>query len=471
MSDTSQASDVAGLPPVLSVSGTVMHTPERGIIEIYEGALVEVGADGRILAVIDAEDETRAQRAAAAAAAGRLVSLREGQVLLPGLVDLHVHAPQWPQLGKALNLPLEQWLAQATFPLEARYADTAFATRAYESLVDNLLANGTTTALYFGSLHLEATRLLAGLCHRRGQRALIGKVVMDDPALCPDFYRDASPEAAIAETEAFIDYVEALSGRGGRVRPVVTPRFIPACSDAALRGLGELAARRGVHVQSHVSESDWEHAFVLERTGKTDTRALEAYGLLGRHTVLAHGNFICDDDMEALAGCGAGIAHCPLSNAYFSNAVFPLAHALEKGVHVGLGTDISGGPDASLFSAARHAVAASRMLNDGVDARLPPATRGRLNAAVDIAEAFWLATAGGGIALDLPVGVIAPGYAFDAIVIDTTHPDSDLTVWPDLDEPQDIFQRILYSASRVNVRRVWVDGQLVTDKDAGLDWA
>lgn len=467
---TNAADAAAGEPPLLAVAGTVIHTPERGVIEILEDAVVTVGEDGRIERVIESDDPAREATIEAAAAGGRLTLLRAGQYLLPGLVDLHVHAPQWPQIGKALHLPLEQWLANCTFPLEARYADLEFAARSYGGLVDALLANGTTTALYFGSVHLGATKLLADLCHAKGQRALVGKVVMDDPTLCPDYYRDASATIAVAETEMFIEHVQRLAGPEGRVRPVITPRFIPACTNDALEELGRLARQTGLHVQTHCSESDWEHDFVRHRLGATDTRSLEAFGLLGRRTILAHSNFICDDDMDAIGGCGAGIGHCPLSNAYFSNAVFPLAQALEKKLHVGLGTDISGGPDASIFSACRHAIAASRMLTDGVDARIASDKRGRPGSAIDFAEAFWLATAGGGIALDLPIGVIAPGFAFDAMVIDTTVPDADLTLWPDLDEPEDVLQRIVYGAARANVRRVWVDGATVVDKDAGLDW-
>ena len=121
------------------------------------------------------------------------------------MIDLHVHAPQWPQLGLALDRPLEEWLQACTFPLEARYADPAFAQSVYESLVDALLANGTTTALYYATIHLPATQRLADICLQRGQRALIGRVAMDDTGQCPQYYRDASAAQGIADTRRFID--------------------------------------------------------------------------------------------------------------------------------------------------------------------------------------------------------------------------------------------------------------------------
>ena len=105
---------------------------------------------------------------------------------------------------------LEVWLQRYTFPLEARYADLAFARRSYEALVGDLLANGTTTALYFATIHQEATRLLADICLEKGQRALIGKVAMDNPRECPDYYRDASTEAGLAGTHALIEYVTGI---------------------------------------------------------------------------------------------------------------------------------------------------------------------------------------------------------------------------------------------------------------------
>jgi guanine deaminase len=125
------------------------------------------------------------------------------------------------------------WLHKYTFPLEARYADLDFARQAYETLVTDLLATGTTTALYFATIHREASQLLADICIEKGQRALVGKVVMDDPAACPDDYRDRSTATALADTRALIDYVRGMEG-DGRVMPVVTPRFIPSCTDEAL---------------------------------------------------------------------------------------------------------------------------------------------------------------------------------------------------------------------------------------------
>jgi len=440
--------------------GTLLHTPRRGELEMLH-ALVVAAADGTIEAVHEAGTPAAAREAQRFTAAGQLVSLTPGQFLLPGLVDLHIHAPQWPQLGKALDLPLEEWLQIHTFPLESRYADTDYARAVYESLVDALLANGTTTATYFATVHLPATRALAEICHRRGQRAFVGRVAMDEASQCPDYYRDPSAAVAESETRAFIDYVRALPGNESkRVQPVITPRFIPSCTDELLRRLGALAQQTGCHVQTHCSESDWEHGYVLQRCGKSDAAALDAFGLLSRHTLLAHGNFVSEADLDVIRARGAGIAHCPLSNVYFSDAVFPLRKVLQHGVNVGLGTDIAGGASPSILDNARHAVIASRMLESGVDPDETRAQRRRPDSRIDAATAFWLATAGGAQTLDIPVGVFRPGFQLDALLIEANVPGGNLRI-DAVDSAADILQKIIYHASRANIRAVWVANRLV----------
>ena len=447
---------------------TLLHAPERGRLELLRDTLIVAGEHGAILGVHSRQDPDFDTLLQKFTATGTLLVLREGQYLLPGLVDLHVHAPQWPQLGLALELPLEDWLQTHTFPLEARFADCRFAATVYASLVDGLLANGTTTAMYFGTIHREATQILADICLAKSQRALIGRVAMDNPAQCPAYYRDPSAQFAEAETRGFIRYVQSMPGNGrALIRPVITPRFIPSCSDSLLEKLGALAAETGCHVQTHCSESDWEHRYVLDRLGVTETAALGRFGLLSRRTILAHGNFLSDADLDLIAAQGSGVAHCPLSNAYFSDAVFPLRRVLDRGVHVGLGTDIAGGSSPSILDNARQAVVASRQLESGVDAQLDRALRRRPDSRIDALTAFWLATAGGGIALDLKVGLFRPGYQFDAILLDTVVRSSHLQLTP-TDEPEQILQKILYAASRANIRDVWVANRRVYGQAAGL---
>lgn len=446
------------------IIGTFFHAPRPAQLEVLEDVLIVVDGTGAISAVLGPRDPER--DAAERELGASLLRLPEGQYGLPGMVDLHVHAPQYPQLGLALDAPLEVWLNKYTFPLEARYADLDFARERYECLVADLLAGGTTTALYFATQHRDATMLLADICIDRGQRALVGKVAMDHPEACPDYYRDASPQAAVADTRAVIDHIRGHSDNSaGRVLPVITPRFIPSCTDETLAGLGRLAAECGCHVQTHCSESDWAHGHVLDRCGITDAAALDGWGLLTRRTVLAHSNFLTDPDMDRLVQRGSAVAHCALSNIYFANSVFPLRAALERGVRVGLGTDISGGPSASMFEACRTTVQSSRMLESGTNPALSRADRGRPGASVDMVTAFHLATAGGGEALDLPVGVLAPGYRFDAIAVDARAPLGAVRLFDDL-PAEEIFLKLVYGVTRANITHTWVDGQRVAGSGA-----
>ncbi|ENZ4139690.1 guanine deaminase [Enterobacter ludwigii] len=445
---------------VVSAQGYTAESKEN--VTHFTDTLFCIDGSGTIVDIIQHNDGAFRHVRDAARKAGKLTELSSDQYLLPGLIDLHVHAPQWPQMGKALDKPLEKWLNDYTFPLEARYADVDFARRNYTELVSALLANGTTTAVYFATLHTESSVELARICLAQGQRALVGRVAMDDPSQCPDYYRDETAASAEAETHAFIRAVAELPGNTAkRVLPVITPRFIPSCTDDLLKRLGTVAKETGCHVQTHCSESDWEHGYVKERLGKTDTVALRDFGLLTQKTILAHSNHIEDDDADLIKKTGAGVAHCPLSNFYFANAVFPLRAMLDRGLNVGLGTDIAGGHSPSVFDACRHAITASKALNDGVDARIKPEHRGRPGSAVSFKEAFWLATAGAGGVLELPVGKLEVGYQFDAIVIDTRAAGSDIYIHPAEDQPEDKLQKIIFNARRNNISRVWVDGKAV----------
>lgn len=443
----------------LVVQGTAFHTPDRGKIDVLEDAAIAVNSDGNIEAVLRPEAGDYQSLISGAEKRGVLHRLDADAYLIPGLIDLHIHAPQWPQLGKALDAPLEDWLQKYTFPLEAKFADHELARAVYDDLVRTLLAHGTTTAVYFGSVDFQANVILAQTCLRHGQRAVVGKVAMDHPDECPDYYRDESAASALEDTRRFIETVRQLQqGDTPMVLPAITPRFIPSCTDTLLHNLGALAAQTGCHVQTHCSESDWEVAHVRERLGQTDAEALDGFGLLTDRTILAHSNYVNAPDMALLAKKGAAVAHCPLSNAYFANAVFPVRDALEGGVDVGLGTDISGGFSPSMFDAARVALVASRHACSGTNPNLSPENRGTASEPLSAAEAFWLATAGGGQSLSLPIGIFRSGYAFDAVCVRSNDPTSAFKVNRTLDNPIDVFEKLVLTSDRSCISDVWVNG-------------
>lgn len=428
---------------------TIMQTPERHSLEVRRHVRIEVGDDGAIASI---------EVAGPGAAAD--VVLPADTVLLPGLVDTHIHAPQWPQLGTGLDLPLETWLFENTFPLEAKLTEPAFAAQVWSEMIATLLAHGTTTAVYYATISVETSTLLAEACISAGQRAFVGRVAMDHPDGTPTWYRDESADAGVAASAESIEQIRSLGS--DLVAPIITPRFAPACTDDLLRGLGALARRTGVRVQTHCSESDWEHGHALERFGVSDTEALDRFGLVREHTVLAHADHVGDDDLKTLADRGAGIAHCPLSNAYFANAVFPARRALEMGVRVGLGTDVAGGAQPGLLSQCADAVTMSRLLDDGVDARIAAEDRGVAGSRISITDAFWMATTGGAELLGLDVGLLEVGRSFDAVAVDTARPGSPLRMWNGVDDDARMFEKIVRLATPADITDVWVAGRRVT---------
>ena len=436
-----------------------MQTPAPDRLEVVD-AIVEVDASGAVVAVHDrSTTEGAAAGERAVLSATERVELAPGSLLLPGLVDLHVHAPQWPQLGTGLDLPLERWLFEYTFPLEARYADAEFAASVWDDLVPTLLAHGTTTAVYHSSNHLQATTTLAEACARHGQRALVGRVAMDHPSGTIESYRDSTATAGVDASAASIEAIGAVASP--LVEPIITPRFIPACTDALLEGLGELAEATGVRTQTHCAESDWESGYVLDRFGTTDAAALDNFGLVRPRTVLAHSDHLTANDMALVSKRRAGVAHCPLANSYFGNAVFPVRRALAAGVGVGLGTDIAGGARPGLLGACQDAVTVSRMLEDGVDPARDASVRGVPESRIDTVTAFWLATAAGAAVLDLPVGLIEPGRRFDAIAVRTDRPGGTIRLWDGIDDEARGFEKVVRLATADDISYVWVDGTRV----------
>ena len=429
-----------------NIRARVFQTPTRDRFEHLEDAVIEV-VDGHIARITPASNFD-----------GTIdVQVAEDAVLVPGFVDLHIHAPQWPQLGTGYDVPLDKWLFEYTFPTEAAFSDTDYAQEVWSDMVPTLLANGTTTAVYYGSIHVAATTELARACISHGQRAWVGRTAMDHPEGTPDYYRDASAIEAVAASQRSIDEIEALDDPHDLVRPIITPRFIPACTDELLAELGTLAQQSGHLIQTHCSENDWEHGYVLDRHGMSDTASLDRFGLLRESTVLAHGCLLGADDLKTIAAREAGVAHCPLSNIYFGGAVFPLRRALDAGVRVGLGTDIAGGPTASLLANAARAVDVSRHLENGVDGQIEDTERGVDDSRIDATTAFYLATLGGANVLGAPVGLIEPGRRFDAVVISLAELDNS----PGGDTPARQFEKLVRLAARRDISAVWVDGQQV----------
>ena len=438
------------------LQGSYYTAIDENQVGYQANSLVCIDDEGTIARIVLAEDNDYQVIVNDARQQGTLVTLSDDQVLLPGFIDLHVHAPQWPNAGLALDRPLYEWLEEYTFPLEAKFKDAKYAHLVYDNLVETLLANGTTTALYFGSVDNTGNLELVKSCLTHHQRGFVGKVVMDNPEQTPAYYRDESATAALNETENFIHEVANLNeNQTIPVTPVITPRFLPSCTDDVLAGLGKLASKYDLPIQSHCSESDWENGYALATHGKRDATVLDEFGLLTDKSVMAHGTLLNGEDIQRFKNRGVGIAHCPISNVYFGNAVLPAKKLLSENVKVGMGTDISGGYDPSVYQNIRQAIMSSRLLNDGVDSEITPDLRGKHDSAITAKNAFYMATVGGAKSLNLVTGQIKEGYAADLQIVHAKYPTFGQQV------PEDKFEKLMYQTTVSEIDHVMTQGVFV----------
>ncbi|KAE9015662.1 Guanine deaminase [Phytophthora fragariae] len=434
---------------LMYVRGCVVHAPQRGSIELFEDAFLSVDrTTGRIVS-FHAQTQAADALLLSSCAASDVLRLSPRQFLMPGFVDTHVHAPQFQFMGTATDQPLMRWLDAYTFPVEQSFEDAQVAALWYSKLLDAMLRAGVTTAQYFATIHVQATKILADLVESRGQRALIGLVSMDRNA--PDAYVSPSAQQSLEDAEEFVKY--ALAKGNELVRPVVTPRFVPTCSLQLLKGLGALATKYDVHVQSHIAESLDEEAFVETlHPGRRDTELFEEAGLLTEKSCMAHAVHLKEEELETLRRTGTSIACCPLSNFFFANGLLDLRKVLDKDVDVGLGTDIAGGYSPSMLRAIQTCVLAIKALEMRDDTSGQP---------FDFKDAFWLATMGGAKALRLEndTGSFAVGKCFDAILVDVDRGGN--VVVADRDTPLDVFQKVIHNADDRNFAKIFVKGKVV----------
>jgi len=355
----------------------------------------------------------------------RVHFLKENEFLLPGFIDTHIHASQFPNLGIALDLPLLEWLERYTFPTESRLGSPSYASLVYHRAVRCTLDHGTTTAVYFATIHQDSSMVLARVVQELGQRALVGKVCMDRNS--PDFYCEETSHS-LTSTKEFVDSVLSLSNP--LVQPIVTPRFVPSCSRELMKGLGDLAREKDLHVTSHIGESRPEVRWVKELEPDCQNYA-EVYskcGLLHSKTILAHGVYLTDEELSLMSESGAGVSHCGNSNNSLRSGVADVRRMVAKGVKVGLGTDCSGGYSPSILNSMRSAVTASNLLS--IHHAEPPASnilpiQHAEDEAVkyeplNYSDVLYLATRGGAQLIDMKeqLGALEIGMQFDCLLVD-----------------------------------------------------
>lgn len=365
------------------------------------------------------------------------------RLVLPGLIDLHVHAPQFAFRGLGMDMELLDWLNTYTFPEESKYAQLDYADRAYSQFVSHLRRSATTRAVCFATIHTPATELLMEKMEDSGLISYIGKVNMDRNS--PDYLREDSAEASLEATEQWIC---AINSRFARTKPILTPRFIPSCSDALLNGLRALAEKYHLPVQSHLSENFGEIEWVKELcpNAKFYGDAYNRFGLFGgdQPCIMAHCVHSSDEELELMKKNGVFIAHSPLSNTNLASGVAPVSKYLEYGLNVALASDVAGGDTENMFQVMAGAIRASKLRWRLLDQKVKPLT---------VDQAFYLATLGGGSFFG-KVGSFEDGYAFDAVVLDDSA----------LDHPQELtlrarLERCIYLADERHIAAKFVAGR------------
>lgn len=330
-----------------------------------------------------------------------------GKLIIPGMVDLHLHAPQFAFRGIHMDEELLEWLNKYTFVEEGKYADKEYARKAYSMFAETMKNSATTRASIFATMHREATVVLMDEMEKTGLVTYVGKVNMDRNA--PETILDDSADLSAYNTFGWIN--ETIN-KYERTSPILTPRFIPSCSNELLNELKEIVHAYGIPIQSHLSENPGEVEWVKELMPDSQFYGdgYARFDLFGKYTktIMAHCIYSTEKETELMKENNVYVAHCPSSNMNLSSGIAPIRRYLEKGISVGLGSDVAAGESESIFKEISTAIAVSKLYNRYIDDKASPLT---------FAEAFYLATLSGGSFFG-KVGSFMEGYEFDAVVLD-----------------------------------------------------
>ncbi|MGC1479313.1 MAG: guanine deaminase [Chthoniobacterales bacterium] len=433
-------------PSIKGLRGHLIDTPTRGTVRgVRDGAiLIE---DGRIAAVGPWDEVRRTPEAK-----GVLWLHSPEAVIIPGLIDVHAHLPQFPAVARVED-GLLPWLQRHVFPLERQF-NAATARDEAPLFFEALARHGTTTAMLYATIYEESCDVAFEAADASGLRVILGKVMMDDGS-----YGDLPSEQILPLSLA---QSERLCRRwhghdDGRLEYAFSPRFAVTCTAAMMQGAADLAQKYGAYVQTHLSENAGEIAAVAERFPDDPhyTGVYERCGLLGPRSVFGHCIHLADDELERVVETESVIAHCPTSNLFLNSGIMPLTRMLDAGARIGLGSDVAGGPELNLWQVMRSAV-------EGQKARsfFEPNTRIPTEA-----EIFHLATQGGAEALGKGslIGSIDIGKDADVAVLDLAqalpynrrgHLHADLTA-------EEILTLLTYRGNSASVIETFVRGRSV----------
>ncbi len=413
------------------IKGDIIFTKNKEKFEIYENGFLLI-QNGKVKAV--QKEYTGIEK----------VIDREGMLIIPSFVDLHLHANQYANCGLGYDEELLTWLEKYTYPEEVKFKDLAYAEEIFKEVLNKLWEAGSLRSVIFASLYKDASELMFKLVAEAGLSAYVGKVNMDRNV--PDFY--------IETTEDSINFSEDLIkefSNNDLVKPIITPRFVPHCTIESMQGQADLAKKYNVPVQSHMNESLAENAWVkqLHPQYKTSTDVFEQYGLFGSNskTIMAHCIHNTKDELELMKKRNFYPVHCPESNANLTSGIMDVKGMLAAGLHVCLGSDISGGHNIYMPNQIILAIQLSKM-----KARMED----DLSKVLTLAEVFYMATKSGG-SFFVNTGSFEEDYSGDFLVIDTTS----IMAPREVRSPIERLEKYLYIGSQNNITERYLQGKKI----------
>ena len=357
---------------------------EDGLLVVDDGRVIDIGPTDALQKMLPADLD--------------ITDYRE-KLIVPGFIDCHVHFPQLDIIG-SYGAQLLDWLNQYAYPAEARFADPSYAREVANAFVDELVRNGTTTALVFGTVHAHSADAIFEAAAGRDMRLIAGKVLMDSN--CPEALRD-TPDSGYAESKALI---ERWHGRG-RLGYAITPRFALTSSPEQLTAAGKLAAEYpDTWIHTHLAENmdEVEQIAAQFPDSRSYLDVYDQYGLVRERAVFAHCLHMDAQDRSRMSANSAAAAFCPTSNLFLGSGLFDLAAMRKAGINCGLGTDVGGGTSLSMLRTASEAYKVLHLQEHAL-----PAMR-----------ALYLATLGAAETLDLDdkIGNFKKGKEADFAVLD-----------------------------------------------------
>ncbi len=328
------------------------------------------------------------------------------KLIIPGFTDLHLHASQYQYRGTGMDVELMEWLDKYAFNEEGKFVDLEYAKKSYSMFVNEVKKGFTTRLSIFATSNKTSTIELMKQLNDSGLVSYVGLVEMD--RLCSDAVRQISVSNALKDTEEYI--LESKDFRN--TKPIITPRFLPSCSDELMLGISSLRKKYNLPSQSHLDENPKEISLVLEleKDIKNYSEGYQKFDMFGKdhNCIMAHCVYNSEEEIQMLKDNNIYVAHCPESNLNITSGIAPISKYLDKGINVGLGSDIAGGSSLSLLRAMRQAIQVSKMYYRYTD---------KNSRILDLKDAFYMATLGGGKFFG-KVGTFLEGYEFDAVIVD-----------------------------------------------------